>query len=89
MLRDFRKYNVGLFYDRELNKQLDEKETNDVIEEMLFHFSNSDESAWLESGLTPFNPDDYPKIEEIEASAREHEKLALNMFYKWFDNLWF
>ena len=43
LLTEFLKNNDGLFYDNEANKQLDEEETNAVIEEMIFYFENCDE----------------------------------------------
>ena len=43
LLTEFLKNNVGLFYDAEADKQLDEEETNAVIKEMIFYFENCDE----------------------------------------------
>lgn len=43
LLTEFLKNNVGLFYDAEADKQLDEEETNVVIKEMIFYFENCDE----------------------------------------------
>lgn len=43
LLTEFLKNNVGLFYDTEADKQLDEEETNAVIKEMIFYFENCDE----------------------------------------------
>lgn len=90
ILKNFRENNVGLFYDSEKQRNLTEEETNSIINEMIYHFENSDTDAWTENtNLTPFNDGDSDKITEFEQNAIEHEKQALAMFVKWFDCLWY
>lgn len=97
ILKDFRENNIALFpnpdYKDTVNYtdiSLNEKETNAVIDEMIYHFENSDINAWTEkTDLIPSREGDMEKITEFEKTAIEHEKQALAMFVKWFDCLWY
>ena len=97
ILKDFRKNNIALFPNPDYQDtvhltdiSLSEKETNDVLDEMINHFENSDINAWTEEAdLTPSRKGDMEKICKFEKNAMEHEKQALAMFVKWFDCLWY
>lgn len=85
IMKDFRKHNVGLFYDTDNCKPLNKEETNEIINKMVYLLENSDENAWLDLDI----PYDYDKMNEMEDKARENQKEFLNMFVKWFDQLWY
>lgn len=97
ILKDFRKNNIALFPNIEYKDtvnytdiSLTEEETNSIIDEMIYHFENSDMDAWTEkTDLTPSHEGDMENINEFEENAMEHEKQALAMFVKWFDCLWY
>ena len=94
ILDDFRKNNYALFPNSEYKDtsnytdiSLNEEETNTVIDEMIYHFKNSNADAWTEE--TNLDPSDEEEIEEFEENAMEHQKQALALFVKWFDCLWY
>lgn len=90
ILKDFRENNVGLFYDHDKQRNLTEEETNSIIDEMIYHFENSNNDAWVEkTELKPSRDGDMKKIEVFEKDANEHRAKALGMFVKWFDQLWY
>lgn len=97
ILKDFKENNIALFPNSDYQGtnplsdiSLNEKETDAVLDEMIYHFENSDINAWPEkTDLDPSREGDMEKITEFENNAMEHEKQALAMFVKWFDCLWY
>ena len=79
LLTEFLKNNVGLFYDTEADKQLDEEETNAVIKEMIFYFENCYEDG-------EYDPEKWESVRiELERCRAE----ALRLFSKWCFHLWY
>ena len=90
---EFLKNNVGLFYDAEADKQLDEEETNAVIKEMIFYFENCDEdhvyqrlhqNRYYEDG--EYDPE---KWESVRVELERCRAEALRLFSKWCFHLWY
>ena len=79
LLTEFLKNNVGLFYDAEADKQLDEEETNAVIKEMIFYFENCDEDH-------VYDPE---KWESVRVELERCRAEALRLFSKWCFHLWY
>ena len=93
LLTEFLKNNVGLFYDTEADKQLDEEETNAVIKEMIFYFENCDEdhvyqrlhqNRYYEDG--EYDPE---KWESVRVELERCRAEALRLFSKWCFHLWY
>ena len=91
LLKEFKKHNIALFYDEETNKQLDEKETDQVLDEMIFYFENCDENVVYDRVLgvdwvDKFNREDMIKADTELSRCREE---ALRLFSKWCWRLWY
>lgn len=91
LLKDFKKNNIGLFYDEEVNKQLDAEETNQVLDKMIYYFENCDESVVYNRVLGKdwsykFDREDMIKADtELNRCRTE----ALRLFSKWCWHLWY
>lgn len=89
IIKDFRENNVALFYDNEKERIMTETETNRIVDQMLYFLINSDENVWLGSGLDPRYKEDFEKIQEIGKTARSNQQSFLEMFVKYFSQLWY
>jgi hypothetical protein len=90
ILKDYKKNNVALFTDRKTSYILTEEETDEILDEMISLFENSDANTWIEkTNYDSSNKEDLNKICEYEQKAWENKKKGLALFVKWFDNLWY
>lgn len=53
---------------------------------MIYLLENCDDDVWIKMGLS--SSKDYNKIKEIEEQSCKNEK-NLQLFIKWFDDLWY
>lgn len=83
LLKQFRKKNIGLWL-RDDFESMTKEEVNQILDEMISHFENSDpdERIMLETPL------DMKQIVKVCDDASEHRRKALELFIKWFDDLW-
>ena len=93
LLTDFLENNIGLFYDREAGRQLDEEETNVIIKEMIFYFENCDEDhVYQRLYKKPYYEDgkyDSGKWESVRIELERCRTEALRLFSKWCFDLWY
>ena len=82
-------WNDKVQYEKDISECIHTKEETDaIIQEMIDAFKNSDEDVWIDMGLDPCNKEDSKEIRKIEEEAHESQKKALDMFVKYFDQLW-
>ena len=58
-----------------------------ILDRMIYLLENCDDDVWIKMGLS--SPKDYNKIKEIEEQCYKNKKEFLQLFVKWFDNLWY
>ena len=94
LLKEFKKRNIGLFYDEELNRYLDEDETNQVLDELIFYFENCDDGVVYDRLLGEDWSLRWKQISHEEFTNAKDElarcqKEAIRLFSKWCWNLWY
>ena len=95
LLKEFRKHNFTLF--QEGDRTLSEEETNQVIDEMIYCFENSDSDVFMDLLYGRFDektcvfestPTDEQRTECYD-KAQKNKERALELFVKYFDCLWY
>ena len=92
ILKDFRKNNIALWIEdkgSDAYTQLDKTQTDAILDKMIALAENSNSDAWVDMGLNPQKPEDMIKIEEFERNAEKKLKEFLEMFAKYFQQMWY
>lgn len=99
LLREFKKYNVGLFPDLDKNdgSSLTEEQTDAVLDEMIFYFENCDEDVVYQRLFGVDSTEDYLNNKEqwserIKPAGLEQARCwneAMRLFAKWSGCLWY
>lgn len=92
LLKEFRKCHHGLFVDQESGAVLSEKETEAVIDELVFYLENCDEDVVYERlfGIDPYNEPAYNKARWCQVPSEMHrcKNEAMLLLNKWLWQLW-
>lgn len=92
LLREFKKYNVALFADRETHTIFTEEETDKVLDDMIFFFENCDEDhVYKRLFGVDFWEDEYDndKWKVVETEIDRCQTEAMRLFSKWVWDLWY
>lgn len=97
LLKEYKKYNVGLFHDSDTWKDLSEEETNAVIDDLIFYFENCDEDhvymrLFGSDSLEDFDIDLELWRSRSKQAAEEYKrcwKEAMRLFARWANQLWY
>lgn len=90
LLRQFLQHNIGLFYDVEVEKQLTKEETDEVVKQMIYYFENCDEDVVTKRLIGEWPPKwDRETMLKVDAEVRHCRSMAMQMFSKWVDQLWY
>ena len=92
ILRDFKKYNVADWTYLAKDTPL---KTDEILDRMIYLLENCSPEAWADSEEEPFknfdclNIEHMAKVREFENKALDNQKEFLELFVKYFHNLWF
>lgn len=93
VLPEFKRNNVGLWYDEENDRVLSKEETDAAIDKLIFLLEKCDEGhfldylygdAWYKEMHT-----DWEQIEKDNVALAQHRKEAVDLLAKWIWQLWY